>query len=98
MPLIPNAEIRQGNRAIRVNVAVDSSVPITGPNAGTVGWGGVLRPPNNTGLLVDESYMLILPGFLPATIVITEEANPIDGTVAFKGIGDLPKAVQHQKV
>jgi len=98
MAVFKNAEIRQGDRVIRVNVEVDSSVPITGPSAGTVEWGGVLRPPNNTGLMFDESYVLILPGFAPAEIMITDEANPVDGSVTFKGLGDLPKAVQSQHV
>ena len=87
-----NAEIRHGGNAIRANVEVDEFVPITGPSAGSVQWNGLLRPPNNTGLIKGEIYTLILPGYSPARIEITEEANPVDGSVAFKGIGDMPKS------
>lgn len=85
-----NAQIRQAGRTIRANVEVDGYVPVAGPSAGQIQWHGVLRPPNNTGLEVDETYTLVLPGFSPAKIVITEEANPVDGSVAFKGVGSTP--------
>jgi hypothetical protein len=85
-----NAEIRQGSRTIRVNVDVDGFMPVTGPLAGKFQWGGVLRPPNNTGLEPNETYLLLIPGFSAAKIVITEEPNPVDGSVAFTGIGDMP--------
>lgn len=85
-----NAQIRQAGRTIRANVEVHGYVPVMGPSAGEIQWSGVLRPPNNTGLEVDETYTLILPGFSSAKIVITEEANPVDGSVAFKGVGGIP--------
>lgn len=90
MAVYKNAEIRLGGHLIRVNVEVDSSVPITGPAAGTVEWGGVLRPPNNTGLVPGEIYLLVIPALSPAKIEITSEANAADGSVTFKGIGDFP--------
>jgi hypothetical protein len=93
-----NAEIRQAGNVIRANVDVDSSVPITGPLAGKAEWRGVLRPPNNTGLALGEAYTLLLPGFSPAKIVITSEANPVDGSVTFKGVGELPVAVPSRQV
>jgi len=93
-----NAEIRQAGNVIRANVEVDSSVPITGPEAGRVEWRGVLRPPNITGLALRETYTLVLPGFSPAKILITGEANPVDGSVTFEGVGEFPVAVPSQQV
>jgi hypothetical protein len=93
-----NAEIRRAGKVIRANVEVDSYVPITGPSAAKVVWSGVLRPPNNTGLLLGETYTLVLPDFGPAKIEITEEANPVDGSVSFRGIGELPASVASQQV
>lgn len=91
MAVLKNAEIRHGGNAIRANVEVDGFVPVTGPSAGKFLWSGTLRPPNNTGLIKGETYTLVLPGCPPARIEITEEANPVDGSVPFKGIGDMPK-------
>jgi hypothetical protein len=93
-----NAEIRQAGSVIRANVEVESFVPITRPSAGKAEWSGILRPPNNTGLALREAYMLLLPGFSPAKIEITGEANPEDGSVTFKGVGELPVAVPFQQV
>jgi len=93
-----NAEIRQASNVIRANVEVDSFVPITGQSTGKDEWSGVLRPPNNTGLALGEAYTLLLPGFSPAKILITSEANPVDGSVTFKGVGELPVAVASQQV
>jgi hypothetical protein len=93
-----NAEIRQAGRTIRANVEVDASVPVTGPSAGKVEWDGVLWPPNNTGLELFETYTLVLPGFSPAKIVITEEANPVDGSVRFKGVGGMPASMHSRQV
>lgn len=93
-----NAEIRQAGNVIRANVEVDSFVPITAQSPGNVEWLGVLRPPNNTGLALGEAYMLVLPGFAPAKIVITGEADPEDGSVTFKGVGELPVALRSQLV
>ncbi len=42
--------------------------------------------------------MLVLPGFAPAKIVITGEADPEDGSVTFKGVGELPAALRSQRV
>jgi hypothetical protein len=89
MAVFKNAEIRQGGNVIRVNV--DGFVPITGPSAGRYQWSGVLTPPNNTGLIRGETYTLILPDYSPARIEVTDEANPEDGSVPFRGIGDMPK-------
>jgi hypothetical protein len=92
MAVHKNAEIRHGGDVIRANVEVDAFVPITGELAGKVQWSGVLRPPNNTGLVKGETYILILPGYSPAKIEVTDEANPVDGSVPFKGVGDMPKS------
>jgi hypothetical protein len=91
MAVFKNAEIRHGGNVIRVNVEVDGFVPITGPAAGKYQWSGVLRPPNNTGLIRGETYTLILPDCSPARIEVTDEASPVDGSVPFKGIGDMPE-------
>lgn len=91
MAVFDNAEIHQGRKVIRVNVDVDGFVPITGQSAGEYHWSGVLRPPNNTGLIRGETYTLVLPGYSPARIKVTDEANPVDGSVPFRGIGDMPK-------
>jgi hypothetical protein len=93
-----NAEIRKAGDVIRANVEVDSFVPISGPSAGTVEWSGILRPPNNTGLIMDETYTLVLPGFSPAKITITGEANPVDGSVTFKGIDELRVSAPSRQV
>lgn len=85
-----NAEIRHSGRVIRANVEVEAAVPVNGPSAGTAQWGGILRPPNNTGLERGELYTLVLPGCSPARIVITDEANPADGSVPFRGVGAVP--------
>lgn len=87
-----NAEIRKSGQTIRVNVIVDIDgyVPITGPSAASYVWNGVLHPPNNTGLTLADVYQLMLPDFAPARIRITSEANPIDGTVSFEGLGEIP--------
>jgi len=98
MAVFRNAEIRQAGNVIRANVEVDSFVPSTGPSAGTVEWNGVIRPPNNTGLALGETYVLVLPGFSPAKIVITSEANSEDGTVTFKGVGESPVSVPSRQV
>lgn len=98
MAVYKNAEIRRSGHVIRVNVEVDGFVPVTGPSAGKVEWGGVLRPPNNIGLALDESYTLVLPEFSPTKIQITSEANPVDGSVTFKGIGEVPVRVSSQQV
>lgn len=90
MAVHENAEIRKGGNAIRVNVVVDGFVPVTGPAAGKVEWSGVLLPPNNTGLALGESYTLVLPGYSSAKIEITSEAHANDGTVTFKGVGEMP--------
>jgi len=90
MAVFKNAEIRHGGNVIRANVEVDGFVPITGPSAGTLQWSGTLRPPNNTGLIKGGTYTLILPGYSPTRIEVTDEANPIDGSVPFRGIGDMP--------
>jgi hypothetical protein len=98
MALFKNTEIRRAGEVIRGDVEVDVSVPITGPSAGQIEWSGVLRPPNNTGLARGETYMLVLPGYVPAKIQITDEANAVDGSVPFKGREPLisePKKVQH---
>jgi hypothetical protein len=92
MAVFKNTEIRQGGNVIRANVEVDGFVPVTGPAAGRFQWSGVLKPPNNTGLVNGETYTLILPGYPAAKIEVTDEANPIDGSVPFKGIGDVPKS------
>lgn len=91
MAIYKDAEIRHGGIVIRVNVEVDGYVPVTGTAAGKFEWHGVLRPPNNTGLTPGEIYTLVLPGYLPAKIEICEEANPIDGSVSYKGVGEPPK-------
>jgi hypothetical protein len=91
MTVSKNAEIRQGGNVIRVNVEVDGFVAITGPSAGKYQWSGVLRPPNNIGLIRGETYTLILPDYSPARIEVTDEANPVDGSVPFRVIGDLPE-------
>jgi hypothetical protein len=88
-----NAEIRQAGNVIRANVEVDSFVPVSGPSAERFEWGGVLRPPNNTGLTRGETYTLVLPGHLPAKIRITDEANSVDGSVTFRGVGESPVSV-----
>ena len=90
MTTLKNAEIKQGGNVIRVNVEVQTAVAITGPSAGKSEWSGVLNPPNNTGLTLGEIYTLVLPGLQSAKIEITDEANSIDGSVPFKGIGVLP--------
>jgi len=82
-----NAEIRVGRHTIRVDVTVDSYTPIS---TATPEWTGVLRPPNNTGLAPGQTYTLVLPGYSPAHIRVTSEANPIDGTVTFCGVSDMP--------
>lgn len=92
MAVFKNAEIRHGGNVIRANVEVDGFVPVTGPSAGKFQWSGVLRPPNNTGLIKGETYTLILPGYSPTKIEVTDEANPVDGSVPFTGIGDMPKS------
>jgi len=93
-----NAEIRHGSRVVRANVELDSFIPITGLSAGEVEWSGVLRPPNNTGLAPGETYTLVLPNFSPARILITGEANPIDGSVSFQGVGQPPVGMRQQQV
>ena len=96
-----NAEIRQAGNVIRANVEVEvdfGSVPISAPSAGNVEWSGVLRPPNNTGLALGETYTLVLPGFSPAKIAITGEANPVDSSVTFKGVGELPVSMPSRQV
>ena len=93
-----NAEIKRAGQVIRANVHVDSYVPVNGPSAGEVQWSGVLRPPNNTGLELGETYTLVLPGLSPAKILITDEANPVDGSVTFQGVGQLPAAVPSKQV
>ena len=91
-----NARIMREGHAIRINVEVDydESVSITN---GEVQWSGWLQPPNNIGLEVGHAYTLVLPGFKPARILITEEANPVDGTVAFRGVGERPLAVPSEQ-
>ena len=93
-----NAEIRRASYVIRANVEVDGFVPSTGPSAGNLEWSGVFRPPNNTGLALGETYTLVIPGFSPARIVITGEANPVDGSVTFKGVGEFRTNVPSKKV
>jgi len=73
-------------------VEVDTYVPVTEPSSGKVGWSGLLQPPNNIGLALGETYTLILPGLSPAKIVITSEANPVDGSVTFEGLSEFPMA------
>lgn len=91
MAIYEGAEIRHGGIIIRVNVKVDGYAPMNGPEAGKFIWHGVLQPPNNTGLTPGEIYTLVLPGFLPAKIEICEEANPIDGSVRYQGVGEPPR-------
>jgi hypothetical protein len=93
-----NAEIRQSGRVIRANVGVevDSFVPVTGELAGVRVWSGVLRPPNNIGLVPGETYTLVIPGFLPTKIEITSEASAHDGSVPFRGVGSLPVGTSQQ--
>lgn len=95
MALFQNAQIRQGGNTIRVNVLVDAYVPMT---TGRLEWFGELRPPNNTGLALGESYTLVLPGYSPAKILITSDANAVDGSVTFKGVGNMPQEVSRQPV
>ena len=94
-----HAEIRRGSRRVRadvtVDVDIDSYMPVTGPEAGVAQWSGVLRPPNNIGLTRGEVYSLLLPGHSPAKIRILDDANPIDASVPFQGIGRMPFA-QHK--
>jgi hypothetical protein len=90
MAVYKNAEIRRAGEVIRGDVEVDAFVPVTGSSAGKIQWSGVLRPPNNTGLARREIYTLVLPGNVAAKIQITDEANPVDGSVPFKGIGAPP--------
>lgn len=90
-----NAEIRRGGDVVRVNVVVDVQVPLA---TGRAEWNGILRPPNNTGLINGEAYTLILPGFLPAKILVTSEAHAIDGAVQFQGIGDLTPRARAEQV
>ena len=85
-----NAEIRQAGQVIRCNVELYANIPATGPEAAQVQWQGVLRPPNNTGLEIDERYTLALPDCSPVTIKIMSEANHVDGSVKFKGVGAPP--------
>ncbi len=87
MAVYENAEIRQGGNVIRVNVDLDASFPLA---TGSAEWRGTLQPPNNTGLALGESYTLVLPGFSPARILITSEANAVDGSVTFEGVGEMP--------
>lgn len=89
MVTFKNAELRHAGNVIRTNVEVDSYVPLTGPLAREAQWTGVLRPPNNTGLALGETYTLVLPDHSPVKIEITGEANPEDGSVTFKGIGNF---------
>ena len=93
-----NAEIRHSGNVIRLNVELYTYVPCTGPDAATHVWSGVLRPPNNTGLALGEAYTLHIPGYSPSKIVITSEASPHDGSVTFKGIGELPKSKQERQL
>ena len=98
MATFKNAEIRQAGHIVRANVEgeVDSFVPLTGPSV--TEWSGVLRPPNNTGLAVGETYFLQIPGHSPAKIEITGEANPVDGSVTFKGLGQLPASAKSPQI
>lgn len=96
MAVYKNAEIRAAGHVIRTNVDVDCSFSIIDPVAGV--WTGLLLPPNNTGLLLGESYLLVIPGLSPAKIAITSEANAADGSVTFKGIGELPAKARSAQV
>ena len=91
MAFFKNAELRHGRNVIRTHVNVDAFVPTTGPSAGRLQWSGVLMPPNNTGLIKDQTYVLIIPGHSSVKIQVTDEANSVDGSVPFVGIGDWPK-------
>ena len=95
MGVYQNAEIRKGGNTIRVNVSVDANIPLA---TGVVEWGGTLNPPNNIGLVLGETYTLLLPGFSPAKIEITSEANPVDGAVTFTGVGEPPKGKNPKEV
>ena len=88
MALYRDAEIRKGGNRVRMNLMVDAYAYVR-MVTGRAEWEGTLHPPNNIGLTLSESYTLVLPGFSPAKILITSEANAIDGTVSFKGVGEI---------
>lgn len=82
MAIFSEVDIGRGGRLVRtaVTVEVDDGPP----------WGGLLRPPNNTGLTAGETYTISLPGHVPAAIRVTGEADQ-GGSVPFLGVGAPPR-------
>jgi hypothetical protein len=87
MDLFSNATIRHGRIVVRNEVDVELC-----HDSNDESWGGKLLPPNNIGLMYGETYTLMIPGCSAAKVTITSEANPNDGAVQFRGVGDYPQA------
>ena len=98
MAVYNNAEIRQARKVIRANVEVQGFVPVTGPSAGSSSGAGFFGRQIIRDWCCGDTYTLILPDYPPAEIEITDEANPVDGSVAFKGIGEPPVKMPAEQV
>jgi len=95
MAVYENAEVRRGGSVVRKNVIIDSAyVALTAPE--TLEWSGRLLPPNNTGLVMGDTYQLLIPGCTPARILITGEADPNDSSIPFQGVGAAPTSAHRE--